>query len=111
MKLASGVEVNVPRTPDGLGPAGRRWWRTVWTSPMAVVYLPVDRLALERGARLVDALAVEPDAKLTAELRHLEDRFGLSPLARRRLMWEVDQASERAAAPPRKPRRDLRAVP
>jgi hypothetical protein len=76
---------------------------------MAAVFLPADRHALEQGARLVDHLAEGFDASARAELRHIEDRFGLSPLARRRLLWEIDQASERAA-PPRKPRRDLRVV-
>ena len=110
VKLPSGTEVQVPRAPVGLGAAGKRWWRDVWMSPMAAVFLPADRHALERAARLVDHLAVEIDTSASAELRHLEDRFGLTPLARRRLQWEVDQASERAVSRPRKPRADLRVV-
>jgi hypothetical protein len=34
-----------------------------------------------------------------AEIRQLEDRFGLSPLARRRLQWEVDRAAGAEAEP------------
>jgi hypothetical protein len=34
-----------------------------------------------------------------AEIRQLEDRFGLSPLARRRLAWEIDDP-ETAVQPP-----------
>jgi hypothetical protein len=74
---------------------------------MAAVFLPVDRLALERGARLVDALEAGQDAKLVAELRHLEDRFGLSPLARQRLQWQIETLSARSDTP-RRPRRDTR---
>ena len=75
---------------------------------MASVFLPADRLALERGARLVSLLELDlGDAKLLTELRHLEDRFGLSPLARRRLQWEIDTAAERVV-PARRPRRDTR---
>jgi hypothetical protein len=73
----------------------RAWWRTVWASPMAAVYLEADVPALLRMARLLDArsrgtgLAAE-----LSEIRQLEDRFGLSPLARRRLQWEVDAARD-----------------
>ena len=61
---------------------------------MASVWLEADGVALRRALRLVDAQArwcVAASGPLTA----LEDRLGLSPLARRRLQWEVD----RAAAP------------
>jgi hypothetical protein len=78
----------------------RVWWKTIWASPMAAVWLDADVPALARLARLLDLLAEgEPSALLLAEVRHLEDRFGLSPLARRRLQWEVAQAE----AEPRKP--------
>jgi hypothetical protein len=78
---------------------------------MAVVFLEADVPALERGAALAGYLDREPaDYRALSELRQIEDRFGLSPLARRRLQWEVDQAAERVVSPPRKPRRDLRAV-
>ena len=75
----------------------REWWRTIWRSPMSSVYLDADRPALERLAGLIDrASRGEPSGRLLAEIRMLEDRFGLNPIARRRLQWEVQQA---AAAP------------
>ncbi len=41
---------------------------------------------------------LNPAAKYVTELegliRQLEDRFGLSPLARRKLQWEVEQAAQ-----------------
>jgi len=79
---------------------------------MAAVWLEADVPALARLARLLDLLGEgEPSALLLAEVRHLEDRFGLSPLARRRLQWEIAQAD----VEPRKPERQdesrwLRAV-
>ncbi len=61
---------------------------------MAAVFLPADVPALARAAQLVArAAAGEASATELAELRQLEDRFGLSPLARRRLQWEVEQAA------------------
>ena len=53
---------------------------------MATVFVEADVSALERGAALAGYLDREPgDSRVLAELRQLEDRFGLSPLARRRL--------------------------
>jgi hypothetical protein len=70
----------------------RAWWKTIWASPMAAAWLDSDVPGLARLARLLDLLNEgEPNALVLAEIRHLEDRFGLSPLARRRLQWEVEQ--------------------
>jgi hypothetical protein len=66
----------------------------VWSSPLAAAWTTVDAPALVRLARLLDR--VERDqgapAQLCSEIRQLEDRFGLSPLARRRLAWELKPA-------------------
>jgi len=75
---------------------------------MASVFLEADVPALERGAALAGYLDREPaDYRALAELRQIEDRFGLSPLARRRLQWEIDTAP-RATSQPSRPRRDTR---
>ncbi len=75
------------------------WWETVWASPMAAVWLPADVPALVRLALLMElSFLGEASAALLGEIRQLEDRFGLSPLARRRLQWEVDQAGGSGAA-------------
>ncbi|MEO5576782.1 MAG: hypothetical protein ABIR67_01565 [Gaiellaceae bacterium] len=79
---------------DALLERTREWWRTVWSSPMAAVFLEADVAALARLATLVDRVyRGESSARLLGEIRALEDRFGLSPLARRRLQWEVDRAA------------------
>jgi hypothetical protein len=67
---------------------------------MAAVWLEADVPALVRLAALVD-LADSGDMapQVLAEIRQLEDRFGLSPLARRRLQWELEQAASAAAEP------------
>jgi hypothetical protein len=72
----------------------RDWWATVWGSPMATVWLEADVPALVRLATLIELLEQgEATAMVLAEIRQLEDRFGLSPMARRRLQWEVEQAA------------------
>lgn len=102
-KLGVGGGVKAPPLPAAR-PAWlkstREWWATVWASPMASVYLDADVPTLVRLARLLDADGRGmSDGPMRAEIRQLEDRFGLSPLARRRLQWEVDQAAQAARAP------------
>lgn len=92
-----GPGVKAPKLPackPALLASTKAWWATVWASPMAAVYLDADVPALVRLARLIDmdsrGLA---DGVTRSEIRQLEDRFGLSPLSRRRLQWEIDQAT------------------
>ncbi len=98
---AANVSTKVPVLPDSelLLEETRAWWVTVWSSPMAAVYLEADVPVLARLAGLVDRVhRGESGARLLTEIRSLEDRFGLSPLARRRLQWEVERAT--GSAPP-----------
>jgi hypothetical protein len=75
-------------------PTTRAWWKTVWSSPVAEQYLDADVPALARLAGLVDRAARgEGGYRALVEIRLLEDRFGLNPVARRRLQWELKQAS------------------
>ena len=97
----------------------RSWWKAIWASPMATAWLPADVPTLVRLARIVELdNRGEASAALLAEARQLEDRFGLSPMARRRLQWEVFKTAEgeadvplpAAAAASSRPRGRLRAV-
>lgn len=58
---------------------------------MAAEFLESDVDGLFRLAVLVDQYWKEPDVKLAAEIRMQEARFGLSPIDRRRLQWEVQR--------------------
>lgn len=97
----------VPKLPpraDG-EPWHRRvqeWWESVWRSPMASEYLDADM----KGGLFVLAdlyqlrwTLVEPRLLIEAikEIRLQEPRFGLTPLDRRRLQWEVEKGEEAAA--------------
>ena len=60
---------------------------------MAHQWLDADVDALRRLAWMVDVLTRgEGTAALAGEARQLEDRFGLSPVARRRLEWSIEPA-------------------
>lgn len=95
---AGGRAEKAPVLPlKGASKEAREWWATAWASPIAAVWLDADVPGLVRLASLVDRVT-KGDAPLTVltEIRALEDRYGLSPLARRRLEWEVERT---AAAP------------
>lgn len=96
------------------------FWKEVWASPMAAEFISADVPGLVLVARLVDKFnygAIE----LAAEIRLQRQCFGLTPLDRRRLQWEIErvEAAERRrptrpagglATGTRDPRRTLRAV-
>jgi len=97
----------------GVAKETRAWWKTIWSSPMSHAYLDADVPGLVRLASLVERVhRDEASASTLAEIRQLEDRYGLSPLARRRLQWEVTQAGAKpgAEAEGRDESRWLRAV-
>jgi hypothetical protein len=78
------------------GEHARAYWAALWSSPMAAVYAKADTFALTRLCSLVDERDRFQRGDLErfdgdAEIRQLEDRFGLSPLARRRLQWEIEE--------------------
>lgn len=79
-----------------------QWWQDVWRSPMAPEFLQADIHGLYVLAELRDRFWREPSAALAAEIRQQEQRFGLSPIDRRRLQWEVPRGAagpDRPAAP------------
>ena len=76
---------------------GRNYWIGLWESPMAVAWEPMDIPALIRLAVLQDAaISGTGSGAGLVEIRNLEDRFGLSPMARKRLQWEIAQAAPAA---------------
>jgi hypothetical protein len=106
---------DVPWHPDTLA-----FWREVWASPMASEFIAADVHGLVLVARLIDKFNYG-DVSLAAEIRLQRQCFGLTPLDRRRLQWEIERGESaekrRRHHPPavpqtgvRDPRRTLRAV-
>ena len=86
--------------------ATKAWWADVWASPMAPEFDKSDIHGLYRLAALVDRYWValdDPRARsgeivsLSAEIRLVGQPFGLNPLDRRRLQWEIEKGEEAAA--------------
>jgi len=72
----------------------RDWWARLWASPMATTYVAADVEPLIRLATFVECFRRgELGATELAQMTALEDRFGISPKARRGLQWEVARAS------------------
>lgn len=116
----------LPSRPDGgWHPMVEEWWAGAWRSPMASEWLDSDMHGgLYLLADLYEARWLARDdpkelRELSKEIRTLSAEFGLTPMTRRRLQWEVEkgeQAAERTETrrktktPARKPRPDHRSV-
>ena len=97
----------------------RRWWDDLWASPMRDEFLRVDVHGLFRLAVLIDRFW-RGETDLSAEIRLQGQLFGLTPIDRRRLQWEVARGEEAEERRTRRkpapqvdtddPRKGLRAV-
>jgi hypothetical protein len=78
------------------------WWRDVWKSEVASNYLDVDKHGLFRLAVLVDRYWWGGSRELAAEIRLQQQAYGITPLDRTRLQWEVehppDEKDKKSAA-------------
>lgn len=70
------------------------WWEDIWASPMAPEYDDSDIHGLYALAMLVNAFWYEPSTGLASEIRLQRQCFGLSPIDRRRLQWEIEQGEK-----------------
>ncbi len=109
-----------PAFPGELNDYDAAVWADLWRTPMAVAWeLDNNIRTVARYLRVMRAAEVgletgDIPAAALAEVRQLEDRLGLTPMARLRLRWEIDGtddvAAARAAKKPPASRRRLKAV-
>jgi hypothetical protein len=97
--LSAVHDVKAPPLPDDREwhPRTREWWADVWASPMAPEYEDSDRHGLFILAALVDQFWLKPHWTAAAEIRLQRQCFGLSPIDRRRLQWEIEKVDEAQA--------------
>lgn len=76
-----------PTCPPKWSAATKKWWKLIWESPMAAVWLESDVPALIRLGNLLEI--PKQSALIVGEIRQIEDRFGLSPKSRRMLQWYI----------------------
>src|SRR4051812_14288629 len=87
---ADGRKGRAPACPPKWSKATKDWWKIIWRSPMATVWLESDIPALTLLGDLRNM--AEPTAAILGEIRQIEDRFGLSPKSRRMLQWQIEPA-------------------
>jgi hypothetical protein len=94
------------RHPDRKAWNGRTkaWWKEVWSSPMADEYLRADTDGLHMLAILVDRFWKHPSSQLAAEIRLQRQCYGLTPIDRRRLQWEIVRAEQARPPAPKAPK-------
>lgn len=102
--LKGEVVVTAPVLPDAernLHPLTMAFWNDIWSSPMAPEWDPSDVHGLLLLADLVNEYWNLPPgtkgtvrAQLAAEIRLQRMSFGLSPIDRRRLAWEIERAEQ-----------------
>lgn len=128
-QLKADPSIEAPELPSRTWhPMTLSWWSDVWSSPMAPEFDDSDKHGLFALAMLVDDFWVTDEVRirrdLAAEIRQQSQRFGLSPIDRRRLQWEIERteeaqdrgsrrrtrASESAPRPSGDPRAALRAL-
>lgn len=96
-------------------PMTKRTWDVWWASPIAAEWVDADVPDLVALAMLVDAFwtaEVTDRPKIHSEIRMATREFGLTPMSRRSLQWEIKRLEEAkpkaASSQPR--RRNGRAV-
>src|SRR5688572_21266126 len=67
------------------------WWIDTWASPMAPEFHKSDTHGLFLLALLIDDFWTAPSTALAAEIRLQRQCFGLTPMDRRRLQWEIER--------------------
>lgn len=97
------LKPKLPARVDGepWHPQTLAFWRVVWKSPMASEYVEADVPGLVRLAVLVDEFwrGSSDVVKLSAEIRLVGQNYGLSPLDRRRLQWEINRVKDEKPKP------------
>lgn len=89
---ASGYSGDVPDWPLNSFPEGwKELWRELWCTPQAFAWAGFGwtRLVARYAQILLICEGPNATAALLGECRQLEDRLGLSPMAMKRLQWEI----------------------
>ena len=91
----------VPALPDRYDQRTRAWWEAVKSSPMREEYTSSDWQGLLAVAALLELWWVTADPKALTEWRAGCREFGLTPIARRSLAWEIRRADANSTPAPR----------
>lgn len=97
---AEGYQGDIPPWPLMNDPseAERELWLSLWRTPQASQWIrgQYERV-VARYCAIVALSEIEPTAAILGEVRQMEDRLGLSPMALKRLQWEIPEQSSAPA--------------
>lgn len=81
-----------PLRPRPAKPVADRWV-VLWATPQAAAWEDqgYDHVVARYALKVVAAEAPDATAALLSEVRQLEDRLGLTPMAMRRLAWDLSE--------------------
>ena len=91
---AVGPDRPAPSPSSELNADEERLWAAMWKQPEAAMWRDADVPALTRLVTLQADRRAWHDNRLLAEMRQLEDRFGMNPTARRLLGWKLTADEE-----------------
>lgn len=100
-------EIQIPELPARFDKEGNEvpweirtleWWEAIWSSPMAPEFQKSDIEGLYNLALLKQQFWKYGDPRVHGEIRLYETQFGLNPMARRRLEWQIEDTEEKQEA-------------
>lgn len=93
---AEGYDGAIPKWPllNDASDSEMELWMSLWRTPQAVMWADsgIDRV-VARYVMMSVLSELEPNGKLLSEVRQMEDRLGLSPVALKHLQWVIDEPS------------------
>lgn len=99
---ADGYQGPVPDWPLVTEPTAEELevWHRVWRLPQAAMWAGKGvEATVARYCKVSVAVEMEPTAAMLGEMRHMDDRLGLSPMALNRLQWEIgDPVGEQSSS-------------
>lgn len=94
----------------GFSKETKKWWNTIWRSPMATQWCEEDIPALTELAILRERL-LDGKISIAGEIRLRSDQFGLTPEGRQKRRWMItEEDQERAGVTKGTKRKHLQVV-
>lgn len=85
--LATAKAAVAPAAPEHWSDRRKKWWRAIWRSPMAALWIESDVFNLLDLGDLMEKPTKTGD--IHAEIRQMRTHYGLTPASRKSLFWDV----------------------
>jgi hypothetical protein len=85
--LAAARPATPPPAPEHWSDWRKEWWRAIWRSPMAVLWIESDVFNLLDLGEIMEL--PKKSAEHYGEIRQKLSHYGLTPASRKTLFWDV----------------------